>query len=647
MQGWEKTKIGEFLFERKGRYKPDNKEIAGLKRIEKIDFSGSFHIAHKPSKTNMILIKHGDLVISGINVAKGAMGIYQGKADVTATIHYSSYTFDKSKIDVDYFKRFLKSTEFIRLLQEQVKGGIKTEIKPKHILPLEIELPNLDKQKEIVQHLKKIETDDSELKTELTYQQILIKKLRQQILQEAIEGKLTEDWRMQNPNVKPASELLARIQAEKDQLIKDKKSKKQKPLLPITDEEKLFVLPEGWVWCRLGEIADIKVGATPARENPEYWGGDVNWVSSGEVANNYISSTKETITTRGVNESSAKISPKGSVLVAMIGQGKTRGQTAILEINAATNQNVAAIRLPNQIVPELIWYFFLSRYELTRRGASGGNQPALNGIKIKNTVFALPPAKETKEIIIRLKKIESIIEQLENKINQNQTHTEQLMQAVLKEAFQQDKKADTNVIPFPAMQDEEERSFLKRKILAAYIINQSLDDTKFGHTKFEKLLHLSEYHTLQRNFNQQYQQKAAGPYDNKFTRSFFAQTLKANWFVEKQFGSLKRIMAGENIEKSQKIYNYFTQEELDKINHLIQIFKDWNYEIPEIVSTLYAVWNNRLIRGEEVNDELLKQDFLSWDEQKSKYKDRLDKALDWMREKEIIPNGWGKLIEKL
>lgn len=109
MAVWKKVKVGDFLFEREGRYKPDANEIEELKRINKIDFSGNFHIANKPSKTDMILIKQGDLVISGINVAKGALGVYHGKDDVTATIHYSSYTFDESKVSVEYFKRFLKS----------------------------------------------------------------------------------------------------------------------------------------------------------------------------------------------------------------------------------------------------------------------------------------------------------------------------------------------------------------------------------------------------------------------------------------------------------------------------------------------------------------------------------------------------------
>lgn len=279
------------------------------------------------------------------------------------------------------------------------------------------------------------------LGSELNHQQSLLKKLRQQILQEAIEGKLTADWRAQNPDVEPASELLKRIAAEKAQLVKEKKIKAQKPMAAITDNEKTFELPEGWEWCRLGDVAEVKVGATPDRNNPEYWGGTIHWVSSGEVANNYISNTREKITHKALGESSARINPKGSVLVAMIGQGKTRGQTAILNIDAATNQNVCAIRPHDGIIPEIVWYFFLSRYEKTRSGASGGNQPALNGIKIRNTVFGLPSIAEANEIIQKLRDMECIINQIESQIIQNKTHADQLMQAVLKEAFSHNSEA--------------------------------------------------------------------------------------------------------------------------------------------------------------------------------------------------------------
>ncbi|MPT32642.1 MAG: hypothetical protein E2600_13475 [Chryseobacterium sp.] len=76
------------------------------------------------------------------------------------------------------------------------------------------------------------------------------------------------------------------------------------------------------------------------------------------------------------------------------------------------------------------------------------------------------------------------------------------------------------------------------------------------------------------------------------------------------------------------------------------IFENTNYERPEIVSTLYAVWNNRIKKDETITDDLLKEDFLNWDPGKAKYKDRLDKALDWMRENNVVPNGWGKEVKR-
>ena len=441
MGHWRKVKIGEFLFEREGKYKPDSEAISGLKRIDKIDFSGNFHITQKPSKTNMILIHPGDLVISGINVSKGAMGIYSGEEDVTATIHYSSYTFDTSMIDVEYFKRFLKSSEFIRLLKEQVKGGIKTEIKPKHILPLEIELPDIQEQWKIVEHFKSIETEDAELKNELTHQQTLLKKLRQQILQEAIEGKLTADWRAAHPDVEPASELLKRIQAEKAQLIKDKKIKKQKPLPPINEEEKPFDLPEGWIWCRLGEIVlpdrgitygIVKMGAAPKT------GGIYALRCSDVRFRKFDLSGVRKVTEEISNKYKRTILEGGEILLNIRG---TLGGCAIVEksmkgFNIA--REVGLIPLVNQsmndhILNVLTSPFFNNEIDKNLRGIAykGLNLNILNKLMVP-----LPPLPEQKAIVTKVEKLLALCDQLESQITTNQSHAEQLMQAVLKEAFQ-------------------------------------------------------------------------------------------------------------------------------------------------------------------------------------------------------------------
>ena len=449
---WKKTRIGEFLFVREEKYKPDSTAIGGLKRIEKIDFSGNFYIVQKPSQTDMILIKNGDLVISGINVAKGAMGIYHGNEDVTATIHYSSYTFDETKIEVEYFKRFLKSVEFSRLLQEQVKGGIKTEIKPKHLLSLEIDLPNIKKQEEIVGQIKSIETEDGELKTELTYQQTLIKKLRQQILQEAIEGKLTAEWRKRfcplprgrtakrgDSEYEHASVLLERIIAEKNQMIKDKKIKPHKTIPPISDEDKPFPLPSGWGWCRLGNICKkTGAGSTPNGGMSTYVDKGIKFIRSQNVHNDGFRWSGESYIPQKTHEkmSGTKVLPEDLLLNI----GGTIGRCCILPIDFESgniNQHVALIRT---IVPETRYFLHKVVCSLFFQNAiiyvqTGAGRKGLPKNRMDNMLIPFPPLAEQKAIVTKVEKLLALCDQLETKITENKTHAEQLMRAVLKKAF--------------------------------------------------------------------------------------------------------------------------------------------------------------------------------------------------------------------
>jgi len=291
-------------------------------------------------------------------------------------------------------------------------------------------LPYFDIEKQRKIKSKFLESNDlkNELITEQETQLAYLKHLRQQILSNAIQGKLD----LPHTDGESGEDLLARIKAEKA-----KTTKKEKTLLEIKADDIPFDIPEHWVWCRLGEICRVKVGATPSRSEPKYWKGDIPWVASGEVANNYISDTKEKISQEGFNSTSLIMYPKGSVLVAMIGQGKTRGQTAVLKIDATTNQNVAGLVIEHKyLLSEYLWYFFLSRYETTRSGASGGNQPALNGIKISNTLFPLPPMSEQIELVRKMDNLMALCDELEASIRQNQEYTQMLYQTALREALQ-------------------------------------------------------------------------------------------------------------------------------------------------------------------------------------------------------------------
>ncbi|EAB9736277.1 restriction endonuclease subunit S [Escherichia coli] len=238
--------------------------------------------------------------------------------------------------------------------------------------------------------------------------------LKQTILQLAVMGKLVP----QDPNDEPASELLKRIAQEKAQLVKEGKIKKHSPVEPLGTP---CSIPESWMNIVVQDFADIRLGSTPDRSEKKYWNGDIPWVSSGEVANNVILDTNEKITIEGFNNSSTSIIPAGSLLMAIIGQGKTRGQTAILGIDACTNQNVAAFVFNKNLVnPKYVWIWAKSKYQSHREDGHGGAQPALNGKKVRSFIFPLPPTKEQLRIVNMVDNLNNILDKLNFQIQSAQ-----------------------------------------------------------------------------------------------------------------------------------------------------------------------------------------------------------------------------------
>ena len=452
---WRKMQIKEFLTPRKERYKADDPAISDMPRIEKIDFTGKIFISNKPSKTGMIVIQPGDFVISGINVAKGAMAVYQGDIPVKATIHYSSYGVDHNIINLEYFKRFLKSPVFIRLLKEQVPGGIKTEIKPKHLLPLTIDLPDTAEQESILSRFQNTENEHAELRWEIDKQKNLLSKLRQAILQEAIQGKLTTDWREQHPDVEPASELLKRIAAEKAELVKAKKIRKHppagragKPLPPITDDDLPagkagipFETPETWEWCRLGDII---------YENPRngYSGKPVNKVTktatlklgattSGRFLESEIKYLGETVP----KESHLWLTP-GDILIQRSNSLEHVGVSAIFtgcSHPVIYPDLMMKIRVSDLLSNEYI-HIALSApvtREYFRNNAKGAQKsmPKINQGVVCNTLVSVPSRKEQKMIVKRVQAKLALCDKLEAEITAAEQHAEHLSTAILQEVF--------------------------------------------------------------------------------------------------------------------------------------------------------------------------------------------------------------------
>ena len=177
-------------------------------------------------------------------------------------------------------------------------------------------------------------------------------------------------------------------------------------------------------------------GSTPSRKLPAFWGGSIPWVSSGEVRNNVISQTHEGITEEGFESTSVRMLPKGTVLLAMIGEGKTRGQTAILKLPATINQNVAAVVLNNDHVSsEFLWHWFQFQYTSTREKGSGSGPQALNCQRVRELPFILPPVAEQKEIVRRVESLFTLADHLEARYKKGKAYVDKLTQSILAKAF--------------------------------------------------------------------------------------------------------------------------------------------------------------------------------------------------------------------
>ncbi len=238
-----------------------------------------------------------------------------------------------------------------------------------------------------------------------------INALKQTLLHLAMMGKLVP----QDPNDEPASTLIKNIKAEKAKLLTKNKINKEKLPSLMSNVKRQFELPIGWELIRLDEISQVGTGATPLRTKPEYFTPKViSWVTSGETSNPYVYETEQYVSPLALKETNLTVYPKGTLIVAMYGQGKTRGQITELMIEACTNQACAAIRLFNtdEFHRKYVKLYFEKIYDEIRELAAGGAQPNLNLSKVKETLLPLPPLQEQYRIVVKIDALFALCDQL-------------------------------------------------------------------------------------------------------------------------------------------------------------------------------------------------------------------------------------------
>ena len=373
--------------------------------------------------------------------ASGSLGRthYINDKFITSDLCFILTPKDSKKYPINLkFYHFVFNSLKDEIVKNTKSGTSKESINQSNLRNYEIPYFEIDKQNLWIDKLVNTKSIKEDLELELSSGQSLLKQLKQTILQEAIEGKLTEKWRVKNPDIGTAKELLEQIKTEKEKLVKDKKIKLAKPLAPINEDETPFDIPQNWEWCRLGDISFVGTGATPLTSEPKYYNGDINWITSSATGADFVTEAETKITELALKETNCQIYPIGTLVIAMYGQGKTRGQITELMIDSATNQACAAISiyLKDKALNQFIKKYFQKIYLEIRELASGGAQPNLNMQKVKDTMIALPPLEEQKEIVATIEKLFTLCNELESEINQNKTTVDNLMATVLKEAFE-------------------------------------------------------------------------------------------------------------------------------------------------------------------------------------------------------------------
>lgn len=372
---WKLEKLGNIASFINGKaFKPSDWKTSGLPivRIQNLTAGSSETNYFQGECEQKYFIQNGDILISW----SATLGVYEWQGgDAVLNQHIFKVVFDKQEIDKTFFKYLINKT--IQDMLKHIHGSTMKHITKADFDKIPIILPPLETQKQIAAVLDK--ADEIRQK----------RKLANQKLDELLQSTFID-------------------------MFGD----------PVTN-------PKGWNSCKIIEVCNVQTGSTPSRDKPEYYGGSIPWVKTGEVVNTYIYDTEEHITQEAINKSNCKLFPQNTILVAMYGQGYTRGRVAVLKKQATTNQACSAILPSTKINHEFLFNLLKSQYNTLRELGRGGNQPNLNLSMVKDFRIFTPP-------LDLQSKFAQIVEKVEEQKSKNEAQIKKLddlFNSLLQRAF--------------------------------------------------------------------------------------------------------------------------------------------------------------------------------------------------------------------
>ena len=393
---WEWVRLGEIVYNYDYRRVPLS--LKDRNRLKKVyDYYGASGIIDKVDNyifdEKLLLIAEDGANLK--NRTKDIAFIAEGKYWVNNHAHIVN-SIDTTTLY--YLKHYINSIS----LFSYITGSAQPKLNRSNLDNILIPLPPQREQQRIVDKIKDIFAELDKLDEASQKYDECKELLNRRVLDLAMHGKLVA----QDSQDEPASALVEKIKEEKAQLIKDKKIKKTKALPPIEEDEIPYEIPDNWEWVRLGEIAEFKLGKTPAKKEAKYWNSsDIPWVSISDLNNAIVSKTERSISKVASKEVfNENIVPKGSLLMSF---KLTIGKMGILDMPAYHNEAIISFRLVNDMSNIFRNYLFISLPFFTSfvKTTPAVKGKTLNKKILTNMLIALPPQQEQRRIVDKVEEI--------------------------------------------------------------------------------------------------------------------------------------------------------------------------------------------------------------------------------------------------
>lgn len=351
--------------------------------IPAYDSGAAQEICPKDIGSSKKIVLEGDVLLSKIVPhIKRAWVVTESGRNLPKLASTEWLVYGSGRLIPEFLALQFRSPYFRKKMLENISGmGSLKRANPSSLAKVFLPVPPLLEQVRIVAKLEEAFAEIDRAEKAYEELQTLAGVLRGQILQEAIQGKLVP-------------------QLAEEGVVEQ---------IGAAPEEVPFEIPESWKWTTLKAVGKWKAGGTPSRSNPEYYGGEIPWLKTGDLTDGLITSVEECITRAGIDNSSAHVNPEGAVLIAMY--GATIGKLGVLAMPCATNQACCACVVNEELVDK--WYLFY--YLLSQRSGfiqlgAGGAQPNISRTKIVSYPIPIPPLKEQVRIVA---KIEELLKQVD------------------------------------------------------------------------------------------------------------------------------------------------------------------------------------------------------------------------------------------